>query len=435
MSAVPLVKVNVRNLAVGGAGVGEVCEQADGGDNLLGITAFVPFSVAGELVEAQVVQHKKRYLTAELVRIERPSAERVEPRCEYYTVCGGCELQHMSYESQLDAKREMISGALRASRLSSAVVDKVLAVKRSIPYGYRRRVSLHIDSSGRVGFYRAQSRAVVPITNCPVAEASINEHLVSIQEFGKSVQGKVSSLLLEADDNGVVAVLKSPYELNRAEIQTVLTEAKKYFSNATLLVGNEEVGGFGRQILELPLNEGGSFAIQVPAGSFSQVNWRTNQALIEDVVKQIKSSNSKPVVEDLFAGAGNFAFPIAREGAAVTAVECDKRLVAFGKQNAERLKLSKQVTFIESSVESYLQRRPAKKEVDIIIADPPRSGLGTIAAQIAYAKRILLISCHLPSFARDVKALTEIGYNVNSIESYDMFAQTSYVEILAVLDR
>ncbi len=141
------------------------------------------------------------------------------------------------------------------------------------------------------------------------------------------------------------------------------------------------------------------------------------------------------VAYDLYSGAGNFALPLARSGARVTAVECDPRLVLFGRQNATRFQLQNRLQFLEESVERFLEHLPKNTHCDLIIADPPRSGLGKIIPQLNFANRFLYIACHLPSFVRDIRAVVDQGWKVEAIVPFDMFAQTSYVEILGVLTR
>lgn len=435
-----LVTVNVRNIAVGGAGVGEVMAQGDGNSDLLGITAFVPFSAVGEVVAARVTEHKKRYLNTELVEIERGSPDRVTPDCRYFGVCGGCELQHISYPGQLASKWEMISSALKAGRLSSEVLNKLEPVIPGDPYHYRRRVALHIDRSGKVGFYRESSRSVVAVQSCAVAVPVIDSALSSIQELGKKVAGKISSLLLEADERGVVAVLKAPLDLTAPERQNVLAAAKEYFSNVVLMVGEREVGGFGRQILELPLTAGNGLMLRVPAGRFTQVNWGVNRKLIDYVLEHSLINNGGQFnkgsrVLDLYAGAGNFALPLARAGATVTAVEADKRLALFCRESATKNGLDRNLEVVEGSVERFLDSPAGRKKAACILADPPRSGLGQLVSALSNAERFLLVSCYLPSFVRDLRGLTAEGWRVERIQPFDMFAQTSYVEILGVMSR
>ena len=435
MSAETLVTVNVRTIAFGGAGVGEVTSQLDGRTDLLGITAFVPFTTAGEQVTARVIERKERHLQTELTSIESPSLSRTTPQCELFMQCGGCEFQHIDYQEQLTLKFEMIRGSLRAAKLPTAAIETLSPLVPSADYGYRRRITLHVDSSGKVGFYRSGSRAVVPVGRCPIAVPAINELLPGLADFGREVQGKISSILLEADDSGVVAVLKSPYDLSKQAARAIMTAAKLALPNAILFAGGKEIEGYGRQILELPLNEQQTLKLRVPAGFFSQVNAKINSRLVSKAVEFAGLVHQR-LVMDLYAGAGNFALPFASAGARVMAVECDKRLVSFGRENASRYGLQKNLEFSELSVEKFLALPGMRDQrPELLIADPPRSGLGKVAHDLPKARRLLLISCHLPSFVRDLKQLSELGWRVGSIVPFDMFAQTSYVEILAEFSR
>ncbi len=429
------INVNIRNLAFGGNGVGEVSAQFDGRSDLLGITAFVPYTTVGETVRARIVQRKDRYLHTELLDVINKAQERIEARCKLFTICGGCELQHISYDKQLLIKSEMLLGAMRSAKFPLKDLEKLEPIVPSDEYHYRRRITLHVDSSGKIGFYREASRSIVATTHCPVAVKEINDILINIQEFGKQIKGKITSVILESDEIGAVAVLKSPYDLGSAEIRSILDLSKKYFESALLVVSDREVGGFGRQILELPLNERKSLNLRVPAGYFSQVNIKINYQLVTKAV-EISGIKIGQTVFDLYSGAGNFSLPFAQRGAKVTAVECDKRLVGLGKENLTRYNLEKNLNFIESSVEKFLVRvQKEKLSCDLIIADPPRSGLGTLANNFNFAKKLILISCHQPSFIRDAKILIEQGWKLKTIIPFDMFAQTSYVEILSFFER
>ena len=200
------VTVNIRNLAFGGEGVGEVVPPIGLDDqvlphdkSLLGISAFVKFSIPGELVTAEVRETKKRHLRADLLEVLTPSPNRIPPLCKHFGICGGCELQHIEYSEQLKLKLEMIKGALRAARLPQAVIEAVRPLVASEPYRYRRRVSLHISEGGLIGFYREFSRSVVSISECEVATPEIQNLLPQLQGFAEKVKGKISSLVLESD--------------------------------------------------------------------------------------------------------------------------------------------------------------------------------------------------------------------------------------------
>ena len=322
----------------------------------------------------------------------------------------------------------------RAARIEPKVIDRVeTLVADGEGYQYRRRILLHVDRSGQVGFYRSGSRAVVPVTSCEISVPRINDALENIQEFGVSVQGLISSIELEADEKGVIAVLKSPYAQGEREVKKVLESAKKCFDNVIMQASGTEMGGFGRAFLELELNAGSRLTFQLPPGTFSQVNWTINEQLVAHVVGEIEVVQGETIV-DLYAGAGNFSLPLARAGAQVVAVECEEKLARFGLRNARGNGLGDSIEYRASSVEKYFQRTRGK-DLTKVIADPPRSGLGPLTEYFDSASRMVLVACHLPSFVRDLKSLLQRGWNVERIVPFDMFAQSSHVEVVVTLSR
>jgi 23S rRNA (uracil1939-C5)-methyltransferase len=162
------------------------------------------------------------------------------------------------------------------------------------------------------------------------------------------------------------------------------------------------------------------------------VNWTVNQKLVERLVYYAETGPSKKIL-DLYAGAGNFSLPLASAGANVTAVECDEKLIRAGRQSAANLSVGS-LEFIQASVEQYF-KADGKSSWDVVIADPPRSGLGGLAGSVPKASKLILVYCHLPSFIRDLKVILNSGWKLVSIEPFDMFSKTSYVEVLAIFDR
>lgn len=324
------VEVNIRSIASGGAGVGAVYSQNDELDNLVGIAAFVPYTIPGEAVNARVMLKKKNHIETELVSINSAAKSRVAPQCKHFMKCGGCELQHISTLGQIASKYEMISSAMKAARLDPSPLAPIAVSK---PYFYRRRIALHINSSGTIGFYRPRSRSIVSLEHCPISDEKINALLGKTKELAKELKGKISTLLLEADDKGVIAVLKSPYSLSPQEIRLCMSAAKQHFSAAQLFVSEERIAQYGREYLELAAFPGSTLTLRFPPGGFSQVNWAINQSLIKRAVQALE--NTTATVYDLYAGAGNFALPLAKHGMKVVAVECNSDLVRLGNENAQ----------------------------------------------------------------------------------------------------
>ncbi len=433
MASNKAVKVDIRGLAVGGAGVGQVCEQEGFNQDLLGITAFVPYTIPGERVEAWVTQRKKRHLDTELKQVETASPYRVEAPCEYFGRCGGCELQHISYPQQLEAKNSMILGALRAGRLPYAAMESLQPMIDSPPFAYRRRISLHLDRGGRIGFFRAGSRSIVPVSDCLVATDAIRETIPKLESVGKDICGAVSAVEIASDDHGAVVVLRAPYELGEREVESLMRTVKKSLPSVVCVAAGKQRAAHGRDYLELLIDEARRTTLRLPAASFSQVNWTVNKALASYVGAAVVEGRPN-LVHDLYAGAGNFALVLAKRGVNVVAVECDEQLAAFGAKNAGLNGVADKLSYKKLSVEKFLDEH-RKAPLGVVVADPPRSGLGSLVGSLDCAEKLILISCSLPSFARDLRALTERGWTVREIQPFDMFAQTSHVEIAAICTR
>jgi len=335
------ITVKIKSLAFGGSGIGEVIESPDDA-SLLGIKAFVPFTIPEEIVICDIIKRHSNYLETQLLSLIQQSPERVSPPCPYFTICGGCSLQHMAYEAQLKYKLAMLKGAMLSAHLPASVCDMVSEITPSPPYHYRNRVSLHKSENGEVGFYKIGSHQVVPIHDCLICE-----------DFNKQ---KVSAI-----------------------------------------------------------------------EHFSQVNTYINSQLVSFVLKNCSQINGNAL--DLYSGSGNFSIGLAKQGKKTVAVECDKVLVTKGREKAKELGINN-LTFELSSTEKYLANHQDK--YGVIVADPPRSGLGACAKKLPPSELLIFISCHLPSFIKDLKALLALGYKVEQIQPFDMFAQTTYLEIAVV---
>jgi 23S rRNA (uracil1939-C5)-methyltransferase len=426
------VIVSIRSIAVGGAGVGDVRAAGLGGEGLEGIRAFVPFTCPGDEVVAKVTVRKERFIETEVVRISRPSPSRVTPACPYYGSCGGCELQHIDYGAQREGKHDMVRGALRAAKLPPFVQDLTEPIVPSRPYGYRRRVTLHIDGAGRVGYYQRRTRDVIPVHQCPISVESINDRLTHLQDLPPlQLREAEGTLVVEAGEMGVSATLKLPKVAAAYDVHALLELFRDTFPSLLIVAAGKPVASIGSRTIPLRL---GGRVVEVPAGSFSQVNWGINEALVAHVV-MTAMAESTGVAHDLYAGAGNFAIPLASRGVRVTAVEAGGDLVAVGAAQALSLGLSNLLRFEGGSVERFLRKNPDPRGVDLVVADPPRSGLGPLAERLGYAPRLILVSCHLPSFVRDLGALMRSGWRPERITPFDMFAQTSYLEIVTELRR
>lgn len=422
------VIARMTGLAGPGRSIGPVEEALH--PELVGIKAFVEGALPGDLVRADLVSRKGQFVEGTLAELIEPSPHRREPPCPVATECGGCDLQSLTYEGQLAAKREMIVGAFRAARLGE-VADRVRAFEPSSQAGYRRRFAFHIDCYGAVGLYRRRSRTVLPLSRCFVATKEVNIILEGLPLVAEALKGIPATALVESAEGEAGIALVVAESMTRERIEQV----ESALSSLTPVWSLKVKERIARNPTHSPLtlNAAGQ-SVSLPLGSFSQVNWEVNQRLVSRILSLVEAAQAQQVL-DLYAGAGNFAIPIAARGIKTTAVELVPDLVRAGRMVAQSSELP--LTYHCASVEKFLREVGEKKgnngEWDCLVVDPPRSGLGALVTKLPRAPLVLLVSCQVSSCVRDVAGLSARGYEVESVEPYDMFAHTSHAEVLSVL--
>jgi tRNA/tmRNA/rRNA uracil-C5-methylase (TrmA/RlmC/RlmD family) len=377
------LELDITTVAFGGDGVGRH-------ENFV---VFVPFVIAGERVEVEIVEVKKRFATADLVRVINPSPYRVEARCPYYANCAGCQYQHIEYAQQLEMKRAQIRDVFqRIGKIKESPIEPVVGSPRE--YHYRNKIVVH--GPGKPGFWTQRGRAIIPVEQCPIAREEINAKLTGPLEVNKH-------LTLRCNSAGQVWMFEEP--------------APTEISIEENLLGK---------------------SLQVPLGSFFQVNAGVIALALEHARAAFAGSGCKTLV-DAYCGVGLFALLLADLAEHVYGMELDGRAIEFANQNAQRLGLSR-YDFYPGSTDRLLfyTLRQCKLEETCLILDPPRSGCGkavlkTLAKQ--KPRKILYVSCAPPMLARDIKALLAAGYRLERVTPFDMFPQTQHCEAIAELSR
>ncbi|NDC39325.1 MAG: class I SAM-dependent RNA methyltransferase, partial [Proteobacteria bacterium] len=373
----------------------------------IGKRAFVRFAAPGELVRIRIDKEEKRFLEGSVEQIIEPSPQRTSPPCHYFSVCGGCDLQHIDIATQRELKRAMVESTLyrqggvtprRGVMLSSAELPHL---------AYRRRATLHLSEAGPLGFYQAGSGVVVPIESCQIVTPALNSAITDLHRFTEALKAHCGAVVLEEDATGKVSILLVP-RVGAEQRLSVPPELKGLFQSTRI---KGQVDSSEDEAL----------------GHFSQVNAVGNAELIRLILGYV----THPHVTDLYAGSGNFSFPLARAGKTVAAVELDPALVATGIRCAKEQKIPS-VTFTNASCEKYCKQHTLQESV---VLDPPRSGARDVVKRFdpARTKEVVYVSCNLPSLVRDLKILSERGYTLQETVVVDMFPQTHHVETVNLL--
>ena len=427
------VKVRTSSITYGGKGIGTVISVFDNQDirHLIGIKAFIPYTLSNETVVGKITNIYKHHIECDLVDVEIPSSIRIVPECKYFGKCGGCDFQHFSYLDEIDLKNQIIKEQF--SNSDKSVYTKIDNLTFDLDKNYRRRVTIHLDKEGNMGFYKRSSTQIVTIDECKISSFLINNALKVLKSKINLLKNQYSKIKLESTENQIFCTLITEHELDACSNELIFEQLKNDFSGITIETKlpsqlKRQIS-FGENRLKLKYID--DLYLSVPPASFSQINWKVNIQLLEKF-KNILNLIAPKTAIDLYSGAGNFSIIAALKNVYTTSVEIDKNLFDVGKEEARKLNIDHYLKFKNVSVENYLKNNP-KKTFDLLIADPPRIGLKNIINNLPFAKHIILISCDLASCVRDINKLITKGYEVVSISPFDMFPRTTYVEIITFL--
>jgi len=382
--------VQIDKWVYGGEGLGRVD----------GRVVLAPFVLPGETARVKLADK----VHAELSEVLVPSAERVEPPCPLFALCGGCHYQHAPYEFQLARKVEILREQLQ--RVGKIKFEGEIAVISGPPLGYRNRAQFHI-AEGKIGYVAARTHEVVPVEgDCPVASPRMNQALAAMRErLGDPRFPKfVHSLEMFTNETDV--------QVNVMEADRPV--ARRFYDWCESKVAIDYPTSFG--------------TFRVSPQSFFQVN----RFLVEKLVEAALGEHSGKTALDLYAGVGLFALPMARKFRSVTAVEGASSAARDLEVNAATAGLAVQLE--NARVEDYLTK--LDKAPDFVLADPPRAGLGkTVVERLAKLapQRLTIVACDPATLARDLAGLS--GFEIESLTLVDLFPQTYHLETVAHLKR
>jgi 23S rRNA (uracil1939-C5)-methyltransferase len=380
---------------------------------------FVPFGMASETVEIDVQDEHKRWARARLLSILDASPQRVVPRCQHFQMCGGCHYQHMAYETQLQAKTNIVRDQLqRLGGMDPTLVQDTIPCPE--PWNYRSRLSLHLTPEGRLGFVTADGDRVFPLEACHLPTPAVDALWKNLDVTELEGVARVDVQSDDAGQNMIVFYADRPPE---QELEIALETCVVWISPE----GQWVLAG-GEPLTFDVLNH----SFQVSAGSFFQVNRLLTPKLVERAMAGLALSAGETVF-DLYAGVGLFSLFAAAQGAAVVGVESAASACLDYEANLE---IYDGVDLYEASVDEVL---PAiDRRADAIIADPPRAGLGSrVVADIARLapERFVYVSCDPATLARDARGLAEGGYELIECVPIDLFPQTFHIETVSTWRR
>ena len=441
----------VESISQEGLGVGTIKTLEEG--KMLRRPVFIPFTVPGDEIDAEITEQKRKYSFAAIKSIINPSPARVIPPCPHFTVCGGCNLQHVEYNEQLKQKAAQIQFLLTRKNVALPYDVKVLPAKLRHNYRWRARIAVQF-TGGKVvaGFRKFHSHDIIPVKTCFIVAPEI-VNLITLLNKGESRLGSSGKLeqeivvvVGESKKLGILVQLDEVPQSLRKQLKDFFEEL--YARNRRLIANlffeeNRTTKSFG-QVQEHITYKAGGLTFSFLPETFIQSNVPTNETLISTAIGYLQPQQSELIV-DLYAGLGNVSLPMAKRCSFVVAVEGHEASVLLGRINAYQNGIENTL-FLHRSTEKYLYEyiktmRSGKeteeyRKADAIILDPPRTGCTPdVLKSLLYSgvRKILYISCNPVTLANDLSKLSE-RYVVKEITGVDMFPDISHVETVVFLE-
>lgn len=447
------VEVEVNALGNEGEGVGHTQD---------GYTVFVKDALPGDVIRAKLMKCKKQYAFGRLVEILTPSKDRVEAVCEKARVCGGCQIQEIAYEKQLEFKADKVkSNLIRIGGVKNTPMEPIIGMDE--PWRYRNKAQFPIGRTkeGKIvaGFYAGRTHAIVPVpdNDCVLGRevnAKVLDKVIAhmetydIEPYDEATgTGLVRHVLIRCGfaTNEIMVCLvvngtKIPEEDALADSLMEIPGMTSIMLNTNMDQTNVILGDQVRTIRgeSYITDEVGGVKFCISPLSFYQVNPVQTEKLYQKAL-EYAGLTGKETVWDIYCGIGTISLFLAKEAKKVYGVEIVPDAIEDAKKNAA-LNDIHNVKFFVGKAEDVLPKQYEKHQIyaDVIVVDPPRKGceqavLDTILKM--RPKRVVYVSCDSATLARDIKTLAEDGYVLKAVTPVDQFCHTAHVETIVLLSR
>ena len=373
---------------------------------------FVENALKDEIVDIKILKESKKYNEAIVKSYNTKSKSRVTPKCKYYNICGGCNISHLKEEEQEGFKDSKINELLNRN-LNIECLDKI---EYSKFYNYRNKIVLHIKED-KLGLYKNKSNELIEIDECLLVDDKINNVIKILKKIIKKEKNlKKATIKLGNTTNEVMLILEGKIKdyselLNKVDVLIINDKVVSKKDYTISIIGNKKY--------------------KISKNSFFQVNQVITEKIYNEIRSNIEKINPKNVL-DLYCGTGTIGIYIADLVKNVIGIEVIKDAVLDANFNKELNNINN-ISFILGKVEDKI--KDIKDNIDLIIVDPPRSGLDKKVIPVINklkAKNIIYVSCNPITLVRDLKLLKD-NYNIEYIKPYDMFPNTYHVECVCVL--
>lgn len=397
------MKIDIEKLDDFGRGIGYID----------GKITFVPNTVPGDIVNINIIKEHKKYNEATIDNFIKYSEDRVKPPCPYFTKCGGCTLQNLSYENTINYKLNKVKNIFNKNRID--INPEIISNPN--PYNYRNKISLKVVDT-KIGFYLNNTHNIIEIDECLIANPAINECINYIKNFN-IINGNV---IIRCNQNAEILIIIESQDNLTIDIELL----KKKIKLVGIIINNKTF--YGKNYLFERIN---NILFKVSYDSFFQVNPSVASKLFQ-IVKDNISLNDK--VLDLYCGVGTLSLNAASKALSVTGIEIVPNAILNAMFNASLNDLSN-VHFVLNDVSDAITK--IKLDFNKVIIDPPRAGLTRETIDILLKinpTSIIYVSCDPQTLVRDYKLLSDI-YEIEKSYILDMFSYTYHVETVLILKK
>lgn len=455
--------LTIDGMGYEGEGVGKVED----------FTVFIPGALIGEKVKIKIVKINKNFAFGKLLEVMEFSKDRTEPVCGIYKRCGGCQLQHFSYEAQLNFKKKRVKdcieriGKLKVKTLEAASEGRGNGeitlhdtIGMSSPYRYRNKVQLPVgekDGEARIGFYAERSHEIINMNSCDIQDETADKVVKLLHQWIKEYNIKPYNeekhdgvirhvMIRKAFKTGevmVVIVTRSSFMPHKKELIELISKGiegiKSIIQNVNdkktnVVLGSECITLWGQDTISDYI---GSFKFNISPLSFFQVNPIQTEILYNKALEYADLTGDE-VVFDAYCGTGTISLFLSQKAKKVYGVEIIDQAIENARINAIQNAVSN-VEFIVGQSERVIPELIEKGiKADVVVVDPPRKGCDKVLLEAIAAmspKRVVYVSCDPGTLARDLDILNELGYRIEEVQPVDMFPQTAHVECVVKIEK
>lgn len=441
--------LTIKRMGIDGEGVGFFKRQV----------VFVPGALPGEEIVCEVTKIKGKFAEGKVVKLRKSSPDRVEAPCPVYEECGGCQLQHLSYEGQLREKKDIVRQAFeRYTKVNLDKVDFRDTIGMDEPWNYRNKSQMqvgNVDGKMVAGLYSPNSHRLINLGDCLVQHPQTNKVTEVVKQIAADMNIPPYN---ERKRSGVLRTIVTRVGFETGEYQVVLVTAKKEIPRAELFVeeirrrlpdvtsivqnvnpkktslvfGDETIVLYGKEKIEERMSE---FTFNLSPRAFFQLN-PVQTVKLYNAAKEAAELTGQEKVIDAYCGVGTIGLWLAAGAAELRGMDVIEEAIQDARKNAEAHGVYNAL-YVTGKAETWLPKWEKEGwHPDVVVVDPPRTGLDQSFIDTLLRvkpKRIVYVSCNPSTLAKNVDTITKGGYVLKSLQPVDMFPQTAQVECVSQL--